>query len=553
MRSTTSIRRARKVVLLVIFAIGLGTALRVWQYAANTSLWLDEIALARGIVDGDLMSLLSAPLPYDQVAPKGFLFIQKAAISAFGPSDYALRLFPFVCAFIALAAFSRLAVHMLRGAAPVAATVLFATASPLIAFGATVKQYSTDVCIAVLLWSLAYKLVSAEVTAKRAAWAALVGAILVWFSQPGVLMIAALGPSLVLFLQAAPAGVSRWRRLLVILAGWGIATLAVTVAGFASMGPDTREYMHRYWAAGFPPVPLSRVLDTFWPWDQLMLLFGGGPGAQASPAYPVPSLYATLTVVGLAVLWSQNRRAAVLLVAPLVVALGAAVVQQYPFSDRLILFLVPGFMLAIAGAIEAVCQACYRFSRSLGVVAAMALVLPALYPISVNPPPYRSEHVKAVLSHVQARWQPGDALYVYYGAAPAMTFYAAQYGFSRNDYVVGGCHRGDSRTYLRELDTFRGDPRVWVLITHAFPRYREREDILAYLDAIGIRRDKLSVDSFAAGRKPLPAEVFLYDLSDDSKLSAATADSFQVTGPASAYSRFQCGEGPLAMIASDFR
>jgi hypothetical protein len=59
--------------LALVGLVILGAGLRTWQYAGGNSLWIDEVALALGIVHSDLTSLLTAPLPYDQVAPKGFL------------------------------------------------------------------------------------------------------------------------------------------------------------------------------------------------------------------------------------------------------------------------------------------------------------------------------------------------------------------------------------------------------------------------------------------------------------------------------------------------
>ena len=249
----------------------------------------------------------------------------------------------------------------------------------------------------------------------------------------------------------------------------------------------------------------------------------------------------------------RHRRTGVILVAPVVVTLGAVVAQQYPFLDQPILFLVPSFILAIGAAIDIAYRTIAHFSRPAGVLAAAALTLPAVYPVATAPPPYRFEHVKPILSHVQARWQPRDTAYIYYGAAPAVTFYAARYGLARADFSIGGCHRGDSRRYLEELDTFRGQPRIWVVLTHALRQYREREDLIAYLDTIGSRREGLVVESHAVGRTPLPAEAYLYDLSSATKLARSSAGSFHLTGPTSADPRFGCSEGPHAIIAPDFR
>jgi hypothetical protein len=84
---------------------------------------------------------------------------------------------------------------------------------------------------------------------------------------------------------------------------------------------------------------------------------------------------------------------------------------------------------------------------------------------------YACEDMKPVLAYVQARRRPGDAMYVHYGAAPAVAFYATRYGLRESDYAVGGCHRGDNRQYLHEFDTLRERPRVWIVITHVLRSY----------------------------------------------------------------------------------
>jgi hypothetical protein len=309
-----------------------------------------------------------------------------------------------------------------------------------------------------------------------------------------------------------------------------VSSLASTLVAFATLAPGTREYVRWFWTIGYAPRSAARFFETLWPLDQMQLLFGPGL-AQGGMAYRPATLYVALTVVGFVLLWRRDRRTAALLLAPSVLTLGAAVVGQYPFSERLIHFLVPSFMLAIAAAVEAVRRLLWPYSRALAVSAAVALLLPALYPLAATPPIYYAEHMKPVLSYVRERRQPGDGIYVYYGAALAVTFYGRRYGLGRSEYAIGGCHRGDGRRYLRELDTFRGRPRVWLLLTHDVPVRREGEDILAYLDAIGTRRDGFVFESRGPGRGLPPAAAYLYDLSDGDKLGRAAADSFPLTGP----------------------
>src|SRR5262245_65033312 len=84
--------------------IGLGIFLRLAQYAFNRSLWYDEANLAANIIDRSMAGLLR-PLDYDQGAPIGFLLLEKLAVQALGPSEYALRLIPFFFGSIALILF----------------------------------------------------------------------------------------------------------------------------------------------------------------------------------------------------------------------------------------------------------------------------------------------------------------------------------------------------------------------------------------------------------------------------------------------------------------
>jgi len=103
-------------------------------------------------------------------------------------------------------------------------------------------------------------------------------------------------------------------------------------------------------------------------------------------------------------------------------------------------------------------------------------------------------------------------------------------------------------TPLQELDTFRGHERLWFVLTHALPQFREREDMLRYLDAIGRRQNTFSVPTERGPVAETPAEAFLYDLSDPVRLQWAPVDSFSLDGP-NPQARRGCAEGPATVSA----
>src|SRR4030095_15396588 len=80
----------------------LGVVLRLVQYFGATSLWFDELALARAIADRSLVALVTQPLPYTQVAPVGFMAAVKIATRLFGADSLGFRLVPTIAGIAAL-------------------------------------------------------------------------------------------------------------------------------------------------------------------------------------------------------------------------------------------------------------------------------------------------------------------------------------------------------------------------------------------------------------------------------------------------------------------
>src|SRR5438034_8969678 len=73
-----------------ITCIVLGIALRLDTFLGKVSLSTDEAAFARNIIDRPWTTLLG-PLDFAQIAPPGFVLVETAMVSMFGPGEYALR------------------------------------------------------------------------------------------------------------------------------------------------------------------------------------------------------------------------------------------------------------------------------------------------------------------------------------------------------------------------------------------------------------------------------------------------------------------------------
>jgi hypothetical protein len=505
----------------------LGAVLRAWQYLANSSLWIDELALARNLVERSFVRLLE-PLDYAQVAPPGFLLVEKIAIAAFGTSEYSLRAFPFFCGLCSLVLFWIAAERILRGWAATFAVALFSLGIPFIYFSAQVKQYSSDVAAALCVLAATLQVRHRGFTARRAWGLGALGAVIVWFSQPAVFVLAGIGAGLLAVTLLERDRIAL-RRVLVTGALWAASAAAVVLRVTGAIPDLDRQYFAWFWADGFMPVPPRSLAELLWLPGKLTWAFGafelglghshGGLNYRWSPVFVVVML------CGFWALWRQRRDAALFLLLPVVVTIALSAASVYPFTARVIAFLIPSFLLATAAGAEFVLA---HWPQRLQPFVAVFLALlggPPLYAAATARPPAWLQHFRPVVEYVAAHRAPGDRIYVYYGANPAFAFYAPRAGLTAEGVQSGRCLPADPRGHLRDLDRLRGSPRVWVLATH-LARAAEWDLIVGYLDRIGRRIDSITV---AGSRKAAIEEAYgyLYDLSDPGRLAAASAETYE--------------------------
>lgn len=500
--------------------VAIAIVVRVWQYAAGTSLWLDEIALTRNIVGLSLHDLLLRPLSFDQVAPRGFLLVEKLATLILGPSELALRLAPFLISMLGLALFVRLAQRLLTGLAVHFAVLVYAIAIPLVRYSAEVKQYGIDATATSALLLLAFSLVEREPSTRRLWLSGFAGVASVWFSQSAVIMLAGLGFALAVgWLRARDR--AALRVLVITVPLWAFGALLAVAAGFQSMTPHTKEFMAEFWGGGFLPWPASLATDASWLWAKLNELFSD----RNLLRYQWPAAYVVLAGVGLAALWRSRRVHARLLAGPLVMALVAAVAHQYPLRGRVAVYLLPILILCMAAGADALHRALGRYSPALGGAAMLAcLIAPVGSVTAAPPPPYVIENYRPLFAHLRDNRRPGDSIYVMWMGVSGAIYYGPQYGLERSDWRMSACDSKDARASLRDLDRYRGTRRLWMISLGLRPFRVARAAQRNYLATIGVRRDSVLVPSLIGA----PLALDLYDLSDTTRLRAADAETFRV-------------------------
>jgi hypothetical protein len=475
----------------------LGIALRAVPLIQNRCLWIDEAMLALNLVDRTPQQLLE-PLDWNQGAPAGFLLAVKATISMFGTAEWSLRLFPFLGSLLGLIAFTGLSRRLLPQGAALLAIGLFALSPSLISYTAECKQYATDAALTIGILFLSLSLLYREKGLRHWVFLAVAGATSVWFSHPVVFVLSAVGSAL-----GMDALVMKDRRrilaCLATIGSWLISFAICYVTTLRHLG--TNQYLLDYWAGHFLTLPPASAGDWAWIVSHLSN-FVDFPGGLGGTEVKSSGLATACFLVGLVAILRERWPVASALVAPAVLAMLASGLHKYPFAGRLLLFLVPILILGVARGAWAIVTALWsQLPVASVVVLAMLVLAPAVETYQQIQRPLRYEQLTLALEDVRQQWQPGDKVYLYYGAVPAYTFYTRDHPFVPG-VVKGTEYRGRRTGYRDELRAFAGEPRVWVIFSH---RHQAEESLLrAYAEGLGECRQEIHEPG---------ATAFLYDFS----------------------------------------
>lgn len=487
--------------------ISFGITVRLIQYLFNRSLWNDEAALALNIVSRSYGELLQ-PLDYNQGAPIGFLMLEKLAVQLLGNNEYALRLFPLVSSFVSLFLFYQLAKRCLQKPAVPIALTLFVGLEYLLYFASEVKQYSTDVAVAILGSIIGVSLSQKKLETSQIVMYAIGGAIAVWFSHPAIFVLAGVGIYQIL---------SSWRRgnknqLIVVLSiasVWFLSFASLYFLSLKNLGESA--YLLRSWTNKYA-FPTS-IFDINWSYLRYIKLFKD-PLGFPEPWVVVPRL---VCLAGFVSLWYRRKDIFFILVSPFLVTLLAGYLQKYPFHSRLVVFLTPFFILGIAEGSYFIWQKTCKnkFTAAISVlITCLLLTVPIANASHRLVQPQTKQEIKQVMSYVKSHQQPGDILYIYQRAEYQFRYYAAKYGYREGDYIMGiddldeydgkGMSEQEWQRYQNDFDKLRGNRRVWIILSHITHVPTEQQRILSYLDSIGQKIDVFAVPgSFA----------YLYDFS----------------------------------------
>lgn len=498
--------------------ISIGIILRLIQYISNSSLWLDESLLALNIVNKTFPELFK-PLDHWQVAPIGFLVIEKLNVQLFGNNEYVLRLFPLIAGISALFLFYKIVKHVLTKKAVIIAVGLFSLSEYLIYYSSEVKQYSSDVAVALLLYAIIVYIRPERFSIPYIILYGITGAIAIWFSNPSIFILTGIG-LILFFIRLTKKDWLGVGKVSTICSIWLLSFAAFYfLVGRSLNESGITRGMQDCWSFSFIPLPPTSFSDFKWYIQTFFGVFQNPVGIHLT------GIAALTFLIGCISMFVKNKQWFFILLAPTAITLTASGFHMYPFAGRLLLFIVPSLLVLIAEGVEYIwCKTKSASPLIVSILVGLLFSHPVLYAICrTMEPSYKAiapfEDIKAVMCYLKEHKKDDDIIYLYYGSKHPFAYYAKRYGFNEDECVIGIYSKDDWEIFIQDLNKLCGKKRVWVLFSHVWTSNGvDEEKLFVYhLDHIGKRLDYF---------KAKGASIYLYELSKEIEKSSFNDNTF---------------------------
>jgi hypothetical protein len=466
----------------LVVVTGLGAQLRVW--ASDRGFWGDELYIADNVQAFGLRGLAGV-LRHNQLAPTGWLYVEKALYLTLGTGEQVLRFPSLVAAATVLLVGGWVAYRAVGRWGALGAMALIASSPKILEYAGELKQYAFEAAAALLVLVATDLGLRAVGTLRERRRVVLVAALLGLFcaavSYTALIVLAGATAGAVVWLLAGRRRTDAW-----IVAGTaapGLLLAAVMIlrrlAHPLMAGQDT------FFPNGLPPEHSGPLRVLAW----LPTMWRGFVATPLEWQYPL--LVLLLVIGGLVAMVRRGRgQWAAMLGGTLLAAVAVAAVRAFPFEERVALYLVAPVLITVVAAIDgAVRLAVFgvrralsgvdtskstRDGRALAVAAALVLVLiggVVALGVSVRPalaagvaqarsPLYR-DPFRDAMRDLARQLRPGDVVLLYsfsdsqglwYG--PALHVPIAGLAFLRAD---------DACAPATVTAALRGAHRVWYL------------------------------------------------------------------------------------------
>jgi len=341
-------------------------------------------------------------------------------------------------------------------------TSIFSITLSLLYYSSAVKQYSTDVLITIIILYSSFTL---SFNKKRSLIIyAIIGGAAIWFSNVSIITLFVTG---IYFLYFEGYRNKNYKILFPFLF-WAISFFIYYYFFFHNH--PAKEEMQNFWEKSFLPLnPFSSDFYRFL-FKATKDIYGSLLGFHHFWAIPL-----IISLSGIRfMLKYRNYTLLYFCLAPIVLHLFISGLKLYPFSGRQILYIVPLVILLYSIGLNYLFEVA---SKKIPRLPNFLLILPVLimvYPIC-SKFPIKIEEIKYSLNYIEKNIKKDEAIYVYYKANRALSFYKETGVFDiNNTIIVGTSHRNKNHEYDNELLNLK--EKVWLLFSHVYEKNKKGDE-----------------------------------------------------------------------------
>jgi hypothetical protein len=332
--------RLIRISFFIILAVGLG--LRFYQYLMGRTLWEDETHLALNYIKYGYIRLLQ-PMDFIQAAPLIFNYATKTFGLLFNYNELSLRAFPFIWSVLTLPLFYHIALQLTkRPAVALISFLLFSVNMVLIYFSTELKPYAVDVSVYLLMVYLTMSM-HPYVVKHRTALLAVGGCVCILSSNVTFIVLICIGCYMLM----------KWVRNrsipasdIIIIASWAVVFLTNYFL-FIHNHPATHDQRVNYAFAFCPTNVFSPAFASFMSTTIRETFFTMLLMISSAYGFAWVLLLIVLVAVGY-ILFRKQWALLIFVVLPILLHLALSALKLYPFWYRLILYLVPCFIIIIS-------------------------------------------------------------------------------------------------------------------------------------------------------------------------------------------------------------
>jgi len=464
--------KTKSSVKIYLAIILIGIILRVVFYSFNRPFWNDECALGFNIADFNIMNCFKSLL-YGQAAPPLFLVISGVFEKIVPSVESALRLFPLLSSVLSIFVFYDLSKRVLNKKTSIfLALMLFCFNYRLVYYSQEFKQYSSDVLVFLSLLTSYFYIKIKNTEVKNLLLIGSGYAASIWLSFTSVFALFAVFCTL--FIKKK----NEYKKIFILF-----SPVVVSFACFylSQHHLASSADLHTYWQNGF----ITKNFSNFY-----LLVVN-----YFSYSFTFAVIFFSFIIgIVLKLLDIKSEKSLILLI-PVITAVGLSYAHIYPLESRVSLYLIPICILFTASILD-----CVNFKhRVVNYILYFAIVLLFALPTVINTTyklalkDFDKEDIVSPLNMAQSLIKDNDVLYIPDGSTISYMFYKKNYNFKNVEYEKQRIN--NSAAYTKYLDQLPKNKTYYYIYSH-FPQKQQRLNDV-YLWAKNKPNFKIYVDKYS--------------------------------------------------------